>query len=241
MILQFDPDDPDAEGNEIGQAAQAGQPAIDAAMGRRGQAVADGLSRAGGVDDLERILRGSEDDDLREALEILLRESAGRGVRVTAEKLAQVAVGVNWQLANEAARAWAQTYSYELVSLLNDNSRRMLQDAVSQWIESGAALDALIEEIGRVFGPVRGEMIAVTEATRAYAEGSFTAYEQAGFNRRPPVEDRPPAHVRCRCWVSLLEADPGIWEYVWLTAQDELVCPICAPKNMTSIGFAGRR
>jgi hypothetical protein len=32
-----------------------------------------------------------------------------------------------------------------------------------------------------------------------------------------------------------------VWEYVWLTAVDERVCPICAPRHMTSIGFAGRR
>jgi len=47
--------------------------------------------------------------------------------------------------------------------------------------------------------------------------------------------------VRCRCWVWLAEPDPGRWDYGWITAQDELVCPICAPKHQTSIGFAGRR
>lgn len=193
------------------------------------------------LDDLERILSATESGDLREALERHLRESAGAGVRVTAEKLGQVAIGVNWQLANEAARTWATQYSYDLVSRIDDSSRRMIQEAVSRWVESGEPLDALIADIGRVYGPVRGEMIAVTEATRAYAEGSFTTYERAGFNRRPPESERPPAHVRCRCWVSLRESDPGVWEYVWYTAQDELVCDICLPKHLTSIGFAGRR
>ena len=195
LILQLDGDDPDAEGNELDRLARDGQPAIDNALQRQLQAVTANLD-PDRLDNVERLVP-TDDDDLREALERLLRESAGRGVRVTLEKLSQIAVGVNWQLANEAARTWAQQYSYELVSRLSDSSRRMLQAAVSDWINSGAPLDDLIARISAVFGPVRGEMIAVTEATRAYAEGSFTLYEQAGFNRRPVEADRPPAHVRC--------------------------------------------
>lgn len=239
MILQLVPGDPDAEGDELARLASAGQPAIDAALQRQLDAVTAGLDPEA-LNNVERLIP-TDADDLREALEILLRESAGRGVRVTLEKLGQVAIGVNWQLANEAARTWAQQYSYGLVSRLNENSRRMLQETVSRWIGSGAPLDDLIASVSAIFGPVRGEMIAVTEATRAYAEGSFITYEQAGFNRRPPEANRPPAHVRCRCFVSLMETDPGQWDYVWLTAVDELVCPVCAPKHMTSIGFAGRR
>lgn len=239
MILQLDPDDDDAESKIIDQLAQQNKPAVDAALQKQLASVVAGLN-TDAMDNVERLIP-TEDDDLREALEVLLRESAGRGVRVTLEKLGQVAIGVNWQLANEAARTWAQQYSYGLVSRLNENSRRMLQETVSRWIGSGAPLDDLIASVSAIFGPVRGEMIAVTEATRAYAEGSFTTYEQAGFNRRPPEANRPPAHVRCRCFVSLMETDPGQWDYVWLTAVDELVCPVCAPKHMTSIGFAGRR
>jgi len=240
MILQLDPNDPDEEGNEIDRLAREGQPAIDQALQRQFQAVTENIDPAQ-LDNLERILSVTELDDLREALEQLMIASAGAGVRVTTAKLGQIAIGVNWQLANEAARTWAQQYSYDLVSRLDENSRRMLQEAISRWVDSGEPLDVLIDELARVFGTVRGEMIAVTEATRAYAEGSFTTYEQAGFNRRPPEADRPPAHVRCRCWVSLMETDPRIWEYVWLTAVDELVCDICRPRHMTSIGFAGRQ
>jgi hypothetical protein len=239
MILQLDPDDPDAEGEEIDRLARQHQPSIDDALRRQRDAVVAGLN-AEALNNVERLIP-TEDDDLREALEVLLRESVGQGVRVTAAKLGEIAMGVNWMLVNEAAKTWAQQYSYELVSLLNDNSRRFLQDAVSRWIERGDPLDVLIDEVSAMFGPVRGEMIAVTEATRAYAEGSFMGYERAGFNRRPPEENRPPAHVRCRCWVSLMETDPGQWDYVWLTAQDELVCDICGPKHLKSIGFAGRR
>lgn len=237
MILQLDPDDPDAEGRIIDDLASAGQPAIEDALAAQGQAV----SAATDAVEMQRISDALPQGDLRLALETLLRESAGRGVRVTADKLGQIALGVNWRLANEAARQWAEAYSYELVSLLANNTRTMLAGAVSRWIESGAPLPALIDEVAGIFGAARAENIAVTEATRAYAEGSFTLYEQAGFNTRPPAGDRPPAHPRCRCWVSLAETSPGSWDYVWNTAQDELVCEICAPKHQMSIGFAGRR
>ena len=237
LILQLDPDDPDAEAEEIARLAAQNQAAIENAL----QAQLAQVATAEDALQLQRIADALPESDLRLALETLLRESAGRGVRVTADKLSQLALGVNWQLSNEAARVWAQNYSYELVSLLTENTRAMLADAVAAWIESGEPLGTLIGDVARIFGPARAEAIAVTEATRAYAEGSFTLYEQAGFNTRPPEADRPPAHVRCRCFVSLAEVKPGEWHYIWYTVQDERVCPRCAPRHLTSIGFAGRR
>lgn len=237
LILQLDPDDPDAEAAEIARLAAQNQAAIENAL----QAQLAQVATAEDALQLQRIADALPESDLRLALETLLRESAGRGVRVTADKLSQLALGVNWRLSNEAARVWAQNYSYELVSLLTENTRAMLADAIAAWVDSGEPLGTLIDGVASIFGAARAEAIAVTEATRAYAEGSFTLYEQAGFNTRPAEGDRPPAHPRCRCWVSLAEVKPGEWHYLWLTAQDELVCPVCAPRHLTSIGFAGRR
>jgi hypothetical protein len=239
MILQLDPGNPDAEADAIARLADEYQDDVAASMRRMSQTVVSGLD-AQTVRDIERLLP-AEPGDLREALEHLLSASAGRGARAAIEKMKQVYIGVDWALVNEEARDWARRYSYDLVSLLDDNSRVMLQEAVSRWVESGAPMDALVDDVARIFGTERAKLIAVTEATRAYAEGSFTSYEQAGFNRRPPEADRPPAHPGCRCWVSLAQPEPGLWEYVWLTAVDERVCPVCSVRHMTSIGFAGRR
>jgi len=239
MFLQLDPGNPDAEADIIARLADEYQGDVEASLRRTAQQVVARLDPVA-LENIEGLIP-TEADDLREALERLLSASAGRGVRVVADKLNQIAIGVDWQLANEEARAWAAQYSYDLVRLLDDNSRAMLQRAVARWVESGEPLDALIDDVALIFGTERAKLIAVTEATRAYAEGSFATYEQAGFNRRPPEADRPPAHPGCRCWVSLSESDPGVWEYVWLTAVGERVCPICAPRHMTSIGFAGRR
>ena len=51
----------------------------------------------------------------------------------------QVYIGVDWTLVNEDARDWARRYSYDLVNLLDDNSRTMMQGAVSRWIDRSDA------------------------------------------------------------------------------------------------------
>ena len=76
-----------------------------------------------------------------------------------------------------------------------------MQKAVSEWIASGQALDELMTSIAPMFGADRAEMIAVTEVTRAFAEGNKATWEESG----------------------VVEA------MRWMTAQDEMVCPVCAP------------
>lgn len=237
MLLQLDPDDPDAEGEEIARLAQAQQQQIEAELQEQLAHIASGDNAA----QIQALADTLPEGDLRLALETLLRESAGRGAFITAQKLTQIGLGVNWHLANIEAAAWAQQYSYELVSYITSNSRQFIAEALADWVRSGAPLSDLIDHLGTRFDATRAELIASTEATRAYAEGSFTLYEQAGFNARPPEGDRPPDHPRCRCFVSLGEMAPGEWHYIWYTVTDERVCPRCAPKHLQSIGFAGRR
>ncbi len=58
-----------------------------------------------------------------------------------------------------------------------------------------------------MFSPVRAERIAVTETTRAVVEGE-------------------------RAYVAELERETGQRMIpIWMTANDERVCPICAPRN----------
>lgn len=237
LLLQLDPDNPDEEADEIARLAATHQQQItDALQGQLAH-----IAAGDNAIQIQALANALPPDNLRLALQTLLWESAGRGAFLTAQKLTQIGLGVNWQLANEAARVWAQQYSYELVSFINSNSRQFISEALTAWIQSGAPLADLIDQLGTRFDAIRADLIATTEATRAYAEGSFTLYEQAGFNARPPEEDRPPDHPRCRCFVSLGEREPGMWYYIWYTANDERVCDRCAPKHLQPIGFAGRR
>jgi SPP1 gp7 family putative phage head morphogenesis protein len=141
-----------------------------------------------------------ERDLLYQTLFPLVRDAALAGAKTALDGLVQeLGIGVDWGLVNEAAMNWARDYTFDMVSGVNDTSKRFLQQAISDWIASGQPLDVLMEAIQPMFGSVRAEMIAISEVTRAFAEGNLTTWEQSG------VVD---------------EADI-------MTAEDELVCPIC--------------
>lgn len=144
------------------------------------------------------------------------------------QTLAASPIGVDWALVNEQAVTFARDYSFELVRGLNETSQKLLQQAVGNFFEESMTIGELEATLTRAFGPVRSEMIAVTEVTRAAAEGERSlAAEVAsqGVEMRPihqtnadalvcPIcgprhgkeipagEAWPPLHPRCRCWVT---------------------------------------
>jgi len=109
--------------------------------------------------------------------------------------------GISWALVNEAAISWASQYTAVVVSQITTTSMVAFSSAFEPWYRSGQPLSELVDTLKPYYGPVRAEMVAVTEVTRAFAEGNILSWKQSG------VVD-------------------GIR---WMTAQDELVCPICAP------------
>ena len=123
------------------------------------------------------------------------------------------AIGVTFDAAafNVIAERYAATYTYELVKQINDASRDYLQGAITDWVRSGEHLNALIGQItdSGMFGAVRSQMIATTEATRMFAEGNLAGWRESGV-----VSGKR-----------------------WNTAADELVCPICAPLEGQVVGL----
>jgi hypothetical protein len=64
--------------------------------------------------------------------------------------------------------------------------------------------------------------MAVTETTRAYAQGNDLAYQAAGI---PGMAYHPPAHVNCRCDTAVRRLrKQNQWVVVWLTERDDVVC-----------------
>lgn len=113
----------------------------------------------------------------------------------------EIGIAVDWNLVNDDAVRWAREYSYELVTGITDTTRDRLQTAVGEWLESNEPYPALRTRVAEIFdNPVRAEMIAATEGTRAIAEGNTQAWAAADIPERE-----------------------------WRTAVDELVCPICGP------------
>lgn len=84
-----------------------------------------------------------------------------------------------------------------------ETTREDIRRLIGLAAEEGWSNEMLADEIlarAASISPVRAAMIAATETATAYSRGSLLAY-----------------------------ADAGVDESEWLTAEDEKVCPICAP------------
>lgn len=127
------------------------------------------------------------------------QQAAEGGITLLAE-LTGADVAVDWTILNAEAVVWAQTFTEQVVAGITDTNVKAFVDAFGPWLESGEPLPKLIEALEPMYGPVRANAIAVTETTRAFAEGNRLAWREADVTQ-----------VRFR------------------TAFDELVCPICQP------------
>lgn len=113
---------------------------------------------------------------------------------------------LEWGQANAAAAQWARQRALSLAQDLNQTSQRLLSEAVADFFEQGWTIDQLRDKISAVFGPSRAETIAITEVTMAVAQGEAAL-----------VAELEKAGVRMIA--------------IWNTAEDERVCPVCAPRN----------
>ena len=119
----------------------------------------------------------------------------------------EVGIGFDPAIINTEALRWAREYTYEWVTNLTATTRRQLQEVVSAFVETpGMTIGDIESLIEPAFGPVRAEMIAVTETTRAY---SMATNEMAELLRA----ETPELPVT----------------KVWNTMMDEYVCEICGP------------
>lgn len=137
----------------------------------------------------------------------LLIETYLSSARRLADAKLPAEITVRWDLINTRAQRWAERYSFELVKGITATSRDRLRELVSAYAaQPETDLRTLGQDIGRIFGPARGNMIATTEVTRAAAQGEMgLAAEIRRDNPRLRVVE------------------------IWLTSQDELVCPVCGP------------
>jgi hypothetical protein len=164
--------------------------------------------------DLEEVLddieakRAPDYKALAAGLALLLIPSLMRAVIESATREAAV-IGVDFDIAviNQAALAWSKAYTYDLIKGLTDTTRGVVQEAISTFVKTPGMtrgeLSALLEP---AFGARRAEMIAVTETTRAFAEGT-REYQRAIARMGVPMQR------------------------IWRTSMDEKTCPVCAPNE----------
>lgn len=132
---------------------------------------------------------------LRPRLEHMAVEAAKHG----AEK---AGIAFNPALANASAAQWARNYTDQILESLGTTSEKGIGEIIAKWAETPGATVGQLQQSLSKFGAVRAQAIAVTETTRAYAEGEEMAYKQEGLE-----------------------------EWRWNTNRDEIVCPVCGPLN----------
>ncbi len=153
-----------------------------------------------------------------------MEELAIAGVTVGLDKLARFGITFDSALAHAEAAAWARTYTDDLLDKLGTTNRRVVGEVLSNWVETpGATMGDLTTSLQRVLDAnvARANLIAVTETTRAFAEGEALTYGAAGI---PKPVYLPPAHPHCHCGHGVQRLPNGELVVVWLTNRDEKVC-----------------
>ena len=139
----------------------------------------------------------------------------------------QVNLQVDWMMVNQNAIDWASIHALEKAKLINDTSRKNIQDLIQRYYTEDWDLDELTRRISVLYNPARARTVAITETTNAAVQSQI---EMANWLKREygvqfkevwrtSVDDRvcaqcapldghptsevgyPPKHVNCRCYV----------------------------------------
>jgi hypothetical protein len=121
------------------------------------------------------------------------------------------ALAVDWTVINQRAALWAKQYAGLLCKQMSDRTREAIRAQVADFFRDQRSMDDLTASLARLFGPIRAELIAVTEVTRAASMG------EQGF-----AEELRGMGLRTT--------------FIWQTANDDTVCPICGPLHGSKQG-----
>ena len=148
-----------------------------------------------------------EDALLAEALLPLVQDALLAGAAGGMDFLTpEMAAFVDFDVLTDAIMRRVSSFRIEVLEPMNATTRRAIQKDISDWITSGENFNVFKKAFTKtmdqiVVSATRAEMIAVTEITRLFAEGNVEAWKATGL-------------------VSGKE---------WMTALDDMVCPICKP------------
>lgn len=135
-------------------------------------------------------------------LVLALIEGLTGGIALTAQ---QVRLDADWTRANTRASRWARQYVGQLIREINSTTLDAVRQAVALYVETpGMEIGDLMRLLP--FDAERALRIAVTETTRAFAQGQAAARDE------------------------LREQFPDVVvETVWHTNNDDIVCDVCGP------------
>lgn len=138
----------------------------------------------------------------REALSLALLLSSDLGVQFVLDQFEEeISFSFDWNETNIEARDWALNHSAQLITKVNETTKKIVRQKLANWIEDGTPLSSLIESLAVDFGPQRAQLIASTEVTAAFSNAAKQTIFDSGL----------------------------VDKVVWKTVVDERVCPICGP------------
>jgi hypothetical protein len=141
---------------------------------------------------------------------LALQESRVAGADLLLE---QIAVGIDPTSINTRARSRAQSYAGDLIKDINATTQQAVKDTIARFTETpGMTIGDVVRQLP--FDEQRALTVAVTEITRAYADGAKDAGEELA-KKYPDVR--------------IIKT--------WFTNDDDRVCPICGPLDNKSIDF----
>ncbi len=238
LILRLDRDDDDAERAARMSIENESVRNISSALNK----FQDGMFSGGEPKDAEtekqRIIREfTADPAIRDAMSRMLQDSVDEGIKTSVKQFNTIGLGFDWNVPNTAARLWAEAYTDTLLQQLGNTTGNGVGAAIGRWVSNGEPLSSLVKDLTPLFGKERARLIAATEVTRAYTQGTLAGWKAAGYGDGEPTEVSP-KHPGCRCILVLKFNNDGSADYLWYTAVDERVCPQCGALHNKTVGRA---
>ena len=159
------------------------------------------------IDDL---INGEEDDELMAEIIRVIGLATQGGVNLFKDS---ITIGMDYTAINQGALDFARTYAYDLINKAKGGIDKLTRDTVSNAIQRfvdtpGFTLGDIARDLSDVFSVNRARMIAVTETTRAFAEGN----RLAGLELKKEFPD-----------VKVIKQ--------FFTNMDDRVCELCGPND----------
>lgn len=145
----------------------------------------------------------SEYSETFELIISLFTTAAGVGAAAVFSTLGQIGLGVDEATVVKEIWEWAKRYAAIRATSITQTTREAVDSVFSAW--DGEDLERLKEGLAPIFGSDRAQTIGVSETTLGFSIGNLLAWSAYGI----------------------------IGMVVWITAEDERVCPICRERHLT--------
>ena len=149
------------------------------------------------------------DDELEAVILPHIIAAAVAGAAAGLLPLIKMGIGFDEVLINDAAVSFARRYAGMQVVGINATTQKAIQKHVSWWLSQHPRppLDDLAKLLEPTFGAARAKTISVTEVTNALSGGKIESWKA----------------LNDQLGTDLIKG------MTWSTANDERVCPVCAP------------